>query len=1085
VQNGYTQEKYAWSADFPGIINAWSSGAADTKRNRLLIFGGGHVTYKGSNVYAYNLAGTPSVQMLNPPSVEDGTAATLCSANGTDPADGTPVSRHSYGGLVYIPTTDKLFAFDGGNYCATSQNGMFKTWLFDLTTNTWADMHANTGPYDPENPGGFLATTGSNCNFDPNTGTQGSVWCMQSGALWILRYDVALNQWTRVTSYGTFPTTSGGLGMTSVIDPVRKLWIFVGDSYTGNTNTPGPFKMYAVDISSGSTYAVQDWSASVSGCSGLGVDSPGLAYDTSRNKIVGYPGTGNTVYTFDSAALSCTTQTFSGGPTTDSGTSQTGTFGRWQYFPALGAYALANSTTQDAFLLRLSTSTGDTTPPTVSITSPSNGASVTGTVTLSATASDNVAVASVQFTVDGVNLGAAVTSAPYSTSWNTTSATAGTHTITAVATDTSGNGATATPITVVVTAAAAPPPNSSSSSPATPITGLGASTLTCLDRDGDQYGVGPGCLGPDADDTDPKVHTGADCIAAYGTLAACIAHLGVEASQQPGWSSADQAAILAGYASPTKVLYLAPSTATPAGNDSNPCTLAAPCLTQNGLAAAGYTTAGVQVIMRQGWNGELMPVAGSSSIANVILSYPGEQAIIDAAAPNTNYGIGFINIGSYVVIDGVRFQNGGGINGGTWGGSVSQCSHVIFRNIDGGGTGGGSGNGAIQMFNGLSYLTVELYVGHDDTNQHGIYMGSRELPSDHVVIRKTILFKNNWNGMHWNGRCTNCLFTQIISYSAGIAGLSFQEGLQNSTVSDILTFNTGSAGIDVDDYNGTGPGTCSPQGNGDVCPYDQTGNTFENITIYSTGNDGFGNSTSTNPTGIIVGRQNGANCNTTECLATNFGNNTFRNLVIVPWGVANSSPAIMIKDDSGGCGATCQSWVNSSTFTGIISKQNDGKNGAGVFWFGSVYTCAAAIAAGYPVTGTCLGNTDPQFVAASPSYWNSPNSFNFGLQPSSPASAAGTAVGVPAYDVVGYPFPAPPSIGAYAVQGSTSSTPVSSCDLNGDGVVNSSDVQLAINQALGISTCSSAALQGNGQCNVVDVQRVIIAALGGACITGQ
>jgi chitodextrinase len=61
---------------------------------------------------------------------------------------------------------------------------------------------------------------------------------------------------------------------------------------------------------------------------------------------------------------------------------------------------------------------------------------------------------------------------------------------------------------------------------------------------------------------------------------------------------------------------------------------------------------------------------------------------------------------------------------------------------------------------------------------------------------------------------------------------------------------------------------------------------------------------------------------------------------------------------------------------------------------------------------------------------------------------------------------------------------LNACDLNGDGVVNAADVQIAINQALGAVSCSNAALQGNGVCTVVDVQRVINASLGGACVTG-
>lgn len=58
------------------------------------------------------------------------------------------------------------------------------------------------------------------------------------------------------------------------------------------------------------------------------------------------------------------------------------------------------------------------------------------------------------------------------------------------------------------------------------------------------------------------------------------------------------------------------------------------------------------------------------------------------------------------------------------------------------------------------------------------------------------------------------------------------------------------------------------------------------------------------------------------------------------------------------------------------------------------------------------------------------------------------------------------------------------CDLNGDGVVDATDVGIAINQALGISPCTTADLDQNGVCNVVDVQRVINAALGQACKIG-
>ncbi|PYS31238.1 MAG: hypothetical protein DMG11_02020 [Acidobacteria bacterium] len=97
---------------------------------------------------------------------------------------------------------------------------------------------------------------------------------------------------------------------------------------------------------------------------------------------------------------------------------------------------------------------GDTTPPTVSVSSPAAGSTVSATTTVSANASDNVGVAGVQFKLDGANLGAEDTTSPYSVSWNTTTASNGSHTLTAVARDAAGNQATSASVTVTVSNAA-------------------------------------------------------------------------------------------------------------------------------------------------------------------------------------------------------------------------------------------------------------------------------------------------------------------------------------------------------------------------------------------------------------------------------------------------------------------------------------------------------------------------------------------------------------------------------------------------------------------------------------------------------
>ena len=92
----------------------------------------------------------------------------------------------------------------------------------------------------------------------------------------------------------------------------------------------------------------------------------------------------------------------------------------------------------------------DGTAPTVSITAPTNNTTVSGTVSATATASDNVGVVGVQFKLDGTNLGSEDTVVPYSTSWNTTTATNASHTLTAVARDAAGHTTTASTITVTV-----------------------------------------------------------------------------------------------------------------------------------------------------------------------------------------------------------------------------------------------------------------------------------------------------------------------------------------------------------------------------------------------------------------------------------------------------------------------------------------------------------------------------------------------------------------------------------------------------------------------------------------------------------
>jgi hypothetical protein len=74
--------------------------------------------------------------------------------------------------------------------------------------------------------------------------------------------------------------------------------------------------------------------------------------------------------------------------------------------------------------------------------------------------------------------------------------------------------------------------------------------------------------------------------------------------------------------------------------------------------------------------------------------------------------------------------------------------------------------------------------------------------------------------------------------------------------------------------------------------------------------------------------------------------------------------------------------------------------------------------------------------------------------------------------------------GTLTVSEGSQPTSGNACDLNKDGTVNAVDVQLAINQVIGVTACTNADLVGNGTCTVVGVQRIINDINSGVCRTG-
>jgi len=106
--------------DPAAIIKAWSGGTYDTKRDRLILHGGGHGDYAGNELYVFDVntfkwsrPWGPSKEVPNIGLQPDGLDVY---------PDGSPASVHTYDGVVYLPVQDKLWR-GGGSLWSGSGRG--------------------------------------------------------------------------------------------------------------------------------------------------------------------------------------------------------------------------------------------------------------------------------------------------------------------------------------------------------------------------------------------------------------------------------------------------------------------------------------------------------------------------------------------------------------------------------------------------------------------------------------------------------------------------------------------------------------------------------------------------------------------------------------------------------------------------------------------------------------------------------------------------------------------------------------------------------------------------------------------------
>jgi hypothetical protein len=194
-----------------------------------------------------------------------------------------------------LPEADKMFALAGaGIPCGYAVTG---TWTLDLASVATTPL-GQAAPWTEQMPAPYpsKASYGVVADYDPNTER---VIVDDTYNLWA--YDLASNTYTLLNDSDQ---TNAHIDyhMTGRVDPERKLFVIVG----GSGSDDGGMQVF--DISSGSSYAQQDWTDQVTGCDGLlAASSPGFAYDPVQDRMVGWAG-GDTIYVFDPDSKTCTTR---------------------------------------------------------------------------------------------------------------------------------------------------------------------------------------------------------------------------------------------------------------------------------------------------------------------------------------------------------------------------------------------------------------------------------------------------------------------------------------------------------------------------------------------------------------------------------------------------------------------------------------------------------------------------------------------------------------------------------------------------------------------------------------------------------
>ena len=314
-----------WPEDAPwhgveglrGIMDDWSSAAYDTRRDRLVVWGGGHSGYAGNEVYAFDVNTLRWARLTNPSVVVDYDGTTLY-------PDGQPRARETYNYLQYLPAFDQMMSFGGGNLypCCVYTTEIA---AFDFVTRTWNTTRFASRPEEGDSFSSIAAV-------DDATG---HVWFIGGGENHVAEFDPVANAWATHAPYYMLLYRNG------TIDPIRRKFVWFG--WQGDTT--------AFDLNDPDTPpAVQP----TSGDREMElVGFPGVAWDPVHRLLVAW-GDGTDVYTLDTATwIWKRVSAEPGNAVIPTRPNIDGTHGRFRYVASKDVFVLVNNVDENVFFYRL------------------------------------------------------------------------------------------------------------------------------------------------------------------------------------------------------------------------------------------------------------------------------------------------------------------------------------------------------------------------------------------------------------------------------------------------------------------------------------------------------------------------------------------------------------------------------------------------------------------------------------------------------------------------------------------------------------------------------------------------------------